>query len=69
MALKRGDVGVEELLNDRLHGKMRVQSAIERKKIAERKEHYFKVRAKEKKEQAVSSIFVVVVLMVFVVVS
>ena len=53
MALKRGDVEVEELLNERLHGKMRAVSAIERKKIAERKEHYFKMRAKEKKEQAV----------------
>jgi len=52
MAMKRGDVGVEELLNERLHGKMRKQSAIERKKLAERKEHYFKVRAKEKKERA-----------------
>ena len=66
MALKRGDVGVEELLNERLHGKMRVQSALERKKIAERKEHYFKVRAKEKKEQAVRSIFVVVVVVLVV---
>jgi ankyrin repeat protein len=51
MAMVRGDVGVEELLNERLHGKMRQQSAIERKKLAERKEHYFKMRAKEKKER------------------
>ena len=63
MALKRGDVGVEELLNERLHGKMRVQSALERKKIAERKEHYFKVRAKEKKEQAVRSILLLLLLL------
>ena len=52
MAMKRGDIGVEELLNERLHGKMRKQSVIERKKLAERKEHYFKMRAKEKIDRA-----------------
>ena len=51
MAINNKHVGVEELLNERLHGKMRKQSAIERVRLAERKEHYLREQAKYKVEQ------------------
>jgi ankyrin repeat protein len=51
LAIQRKDFGVEELLNERLHGKMREQSRIERLRIAERKEHYLKMQAEHRLER------------------